>query len=283
MEVRYIISLVFILSVIITILSPHAAAVPGDCNNDGSANVSDAVMINNWMFFGGSLVNPPDCDCDGFPGINLGDIHQIFNYIFGDHAEPVESPGYDYPVPSSIYFYYNKAVPENKDSFDVKITIDVPDDFDIAQFVLPFSFAQAPGSSQAPLTCNWISFDGSVLNDFIVHDIDNASKTVILYSSAVIPGYIISGGSKGLLCTLNFTSGAGDPNFLKMISVEFLWPMLFAKAGYDGTNGTRVFLPGVTRTPYGDADCSGSVNVSDAVYIINYVFSGGPAPGDCEP
>ncbi len=28
----------------------------------------------------------------------------------------------------------------------------------------------------------------------------------------------------------------------------------------------------------GDADCSGNVNISDAVYLINYIFSGGPAP-----
>ncbi len=28
----------------------------------------------------------------------------------------------------------------------------------------------------------------------------------------------------------------------------------------------------------GDADCSGSVTISDAVYLIAYIFSGGPAP-----
>jgi len=28
----------------------------------------------------------------------------------------------------------------------------------------------------------------------------------------------------------------------------------------------------------GDADCDGSLNVADAIYIINYVFKGGPAP-----
>ncbi len=28
----------------------------------------------------------------------------------------------------------------------------------------------------------------------------------------------------------------------------------------------------------GDADCSGIVNISDAVYLISYIFSGGPAP-----
>lgn len=49
-----------------------------------------------------------------------------------------------------------------------------------------------------------------------------------------------------------------------------------------------VFLGGANPTPdavgSGDADCSGSVNVSDAVYLIQYVFSGGPNPGqtcDC--
>jgi len=29
-----------------------------------------------------------------------------------------------------------------------------------------------------------------------------------------------------------------------------------------------------------DADCSGGVNISDAVYLIAYIFSGGPVP--CE-
>ena len=28
----------------------------------------------------------------------------------------------------------------------------------------------------------------------------------------------------------------------------------------------------------GDPNCSGSVNISDAVFLIAYIFSGGPAP-----
>ena len=28
----------------------------------------------------------------------------------------------------------------------------------------------------------------------------------------------------------------------------------------------------------GDANCDGSVNISDAVYLISYIFGGGPAP-----
>ncbi len=41
-----------------------------------------------------------------------------------------------------------------------------------------------------------------------------------------------------------------------------------------------VFSGGPAPDPLlsGDADCSGAVNISDAVYLIAYVFSGGPAP-----
>lgn len=31
----------------------------------------------------------------------------------------------------------------------------------------------------------------------------------------------------------------------------------------------------------GDADCSGALSISDSVYLINYIFAGGPAPGIC--
>jgi len=49
-----------------------------------------------------------------------------------------------------------------------------------------------------------------------------------------------------------------------------------------------IFAQGDPPTPHpvgsGDADCSHSVNISDAVYLIAYIFSHGPAPGqtcDC--
>jgi Dockerin type I domain len=47
-----------------------------------------------------------------------------------------------------------------------------------------------------------------------------------------------------------------------------------------------VFVGGDPPLPVlacGDANTDTSVNVSDAVWIINYVFVGGDAPGDCSP
>ena len=46
-----------------------------------------------------------------------------------------------------------------------------------------------------------------------------------------------------------------------------------------------VFTGGSAPQPLacGDPNSDGRVNVSDAVYEINYIFTGGPAPGDCAP
>lgn len=41
-----------------------------------------------------------------------------------------------------------------------------------------------------------------------------------------------------------------------------------------------IFSGGPAPSPLvaGDADCSDSITISDAVYMINYIFGGGPAP-----
>jgi hypothetical protein len=45
-----------------------------------------------------------------------------------------------------------------------------------------------------------------------------------------------------------------------------------------------IFAGGPAPTPHevgsGDADCSGVVNISDAVFTLSYIFAGGPPPGD---
>ncbi|MFH2055585.1 MAG: dockerin type I repeat-containing protein [bacterium] len=44
-----------------------------------------------------------------------------------------------------------------------------------------------------------------------------------------------------------------------------------------------IFAGGPAPSPLfiGDADCSGGLNISDVVYLINYIFAGGPVP--CDP
>jgi hypothetical protein len=44
-----------------------------------------------------------------------------------------------------------------------------------------------------------------------------------------------------------------------------------------------IFSGGPPPDPYesGDADCSGTVDIDDVVYLVNYIFSGGNDP--CDP
>ncbi len=44
----------------------------------------------------------------------------------------------------------------------------------------------------------------------------------------------------------------------------------------DSLNGLVIVCP--TTFMFGDADFNGMINISDAVYLINYIFAGGPAP-----
>ncbi|MBD3217852.1 MAG: hypothetical protein GF310_06195 [candidate division Zixibacteria bacterium] len=57
--------------------------VPGDANDDGSANVSDAVYIINYVFIGGPVPachEKGDANCDA--SINVSDAVWIINYVF---------------------------------------------------------------------------------------------------------------------------------------------------------------------------------------------------------
>ena len=61
------------------------------------------------------------------------------------------------------------------------------------------------------------------------------------------------------------------------ISVPVLRAMPISAASIADHDGLK---PGPAPTPLGagDANCDHSINVGDAVYIINYIFKGGPAP-----
>ena len=86
---------------------------------------------------------------------------------------------------------------------------------------------------------------------------------------------IISGTLPGGL-TLNTTDGiiSGTPVDTGLVQVSI------RASGTTGGNETELITFHIAAAQYlsGDADHSGGVNISDAVYIISYVFNGGPAP-----
>lgn len=64
----------------------------GDANSDKKVNISDAVMILNYIFIGGSPPDPweaGDANCDS--AVNVSDAVTIINYIFNSTPIPCEA------------------------------------------------------------------------------------------------------------------------------------------------------------------------------------------------
>ena len=69
----------------------------GDANNDGTANISDAIYLSAWIFSGGPAPQPVvgtgDANCDGRS--NISDAVYIITYIFGGGDAPLICYEYD--------------------------------------------------------------------------------------------------------------------------------------------------------------------------------------------
>lgn len=63
--------------------------IPGDTDGNGSVTISDAVLIINYIFGGGSPPKPMeagDANCSG--GLEISDAVYLINYVFGGGPEP---------------------------------------------------------------------------------------------------------------------------------------------------------------------------------------------------
>ncbi len=150
----------------------------------------------------------------------------------------------------------------------------------------------------------------------IIYDTLRAGDQNVSYSDSVIVRggtkpytFQIAGGSLPTGLSLSSSTGiiSGTPsdsgNFLVSIRAtgvsggsdtkDFTFriePQSFVKGDADGNGMVNisdavyligyVFSGGSAPSPLlaGDADCNGIITVSDAVYLISYIFSGGPAP-----
>ncbi len=73
------------------IIDTSQPQIRGDCNGDGDINVSDAIVIINYIFIGGDPPDPfimgdPNCD----DAVNVSDAVYLINYIFIGGPPPCE-------------------------------------------------------------------------------------------------------------------------------------------------------------------------------------------------
>jgi hypothetical protein len=266
--------LTFIVVILALALTPQAQAQQGDCDADGLVNASDLTYLIDYLFAGGPAPNMTRCDCDNYPGVNYGDLWQLIDFLFVG-ATFYAPPGTDVPIPANVKFLAF-GEPDGIGQTQSVILVDAAIAVDCV--LLPYSFAAGPG--EATLDCSGVDFTGSVGTNLSA-TIDNVGKTFII-SNSLAPS-VPSTTNWRVLATANFTQVApGTPVTIKPTSTTTLFPMLLAQSSYNPPNGTRVIFPIMLFSLFdvGNVDCLNGTDIDDVVYMIRYIFQGGPAPGD---
>ncbi len=255
-------------------MSSMAVAQPGDCNFSGGADIDDVVYLTAYFFSGGPPPDLVDCDCDGFPGVNYGDLWQLIEYIYGG-AAVFPMPGTDVPLPTAASFMVI-GEPDGVDQTSAMIIVKTP----VALYGSVIIYSFAPGPGEADLSCTSVDFTGSVGTE-LQAKIDNVNHTIIILNPPrgpvlpVVPNW-------DLFATAYFGLVApGTPVTLTPTSTARVFPILFTQAAYAGVDGVRVLFPiFMPNVLIGDANADGIVDIDDVVYLINYIFAAGPPPGD---
>jgi hypothetical protein len=109
-------------------------------------------------------------------------------------------------------------------------------------------------------------------------------------------GAAASGRAKTAECRLESVLGQSTSGFSGTVTSGFLSVSLmpdYSPGDVDGSGSidisdvvfliSYIFSGGLPPIPLarGDVNCSSGVDISDAVFLISYIFSGGSAPHDC--
>ncbi len=132
----------------------------------------------------------------------------------------------------------------------------------------------------------WIKTNGSAteIETPPILSVDKWQLVAVVYDGSYMRFYV-----DGVVKDSTVKTGNLDINDGPLwIGIDAYWPLPYTNYFYGKIDEVRVYSRALSsneiRTEFrsvfacGDANGSGTVNISDAVYLIAYIFSGGPAP-----
>jgi hypothetical protein len=265
-------------TLLLLLLFSAGAYGAGDCNSDGAADISDLVFLLSYLFSGGATPgNFAECDCDGFPGVNFGDALQIAGILYGGGLYPW--PGNDQMAPAATSIMISGQV-DGTTKTKCFVFINNPTALN-GGCTLPFSFAAKPGETD--LNCIRVTAGPRFSADIKVN-IDNVAKTFLLSSRQ----YLVPATTGWeVLCEADFIPQAGGSSgnavTVEPTTIGKIFPLLIKTRSYNGVDYQRMLFPQFVPDAFGtlsDLNCDGAVDITDAVYMSAYIFSGGHKPGD---
>ncbi|MFH1893144.1 MAG: hypothetical protein ABIK83_10750 [Candidatus Zixiibacteriota bacterium] len=249
----------------IDIICSDSIDYTGDLNLNGIPNeIADFVVYYNYLLFGlaaftinvDAQIATSDINNDGIV-LSYRDFVYLWRIIIGD-ALP-------YPKSDQVAKYPVMFVQHDPDSISVLF-------------------------SDVPLAGAYLIFDGSIVPTLIPTEFEmgynydsasNETRVVIRpvdRETTIGNGPLITFGGLGTLIDA-YTADYENSQFDITISVQGSDLTVF----YVVQMLNYIFAEGAFPSPaeYADADCSGAVDIDDVVYVIRYLFNGGPAPGGC--
>jgi hypothetical protein len=257
---------------------------PGDVNDDGNVNVNDIIYLIDYLLLNGNAPPYPiDADVDGTAGISLGDVFQLIEHLFSPPCDLMPYTGLP-PSFSNIKFTFPVITSGGAEPFNV--TLDLTDNPgpDLMGIVITFSYQHQPGHVGVDLES--VDFTGTIIppqwTDKL-YSIDNVNKKACLWLSAGSDDPPLAAGTEGLIATLTFTrteNPAGSATFLSpTVYPPTNSPMVITTyCADDIPPAERVLIPRYVLGRNGDVNLDGRINASDVVYLINFLFLGGPPP-----
>lgn len=181
----------------------------------------------------------------------------------------------DYYLPDSAYF----GVPSFRDVCDSEVTVVLPvyiwsdyySDMNVFQFVWQ-------GNSNCDTVMIFVT--GSADTTASGVQIDRLGNR-IWGGSLSEPMFLCPTQGTQLFLQLIFSVPHGDSLAIEVVPNKFYFstPIELWYPMYMNLN-TIVHVPDKFVLSPGDADCSGTVTISDVVFLIDYIFSGGSPPHD---
>jgi hypothetical protein len=191
------------------------------------------------------------CDGAGYDGSNWWDDFQ--NYLD-------EAPG----IPYRYLFFATSALESYDLSSSVPNNSFQQEDITLAAGSYPPAPAVVATAEAGSVRLNWTSCTG-------------CSYHVYRRPSGVTGSFFRIDNPSGDLSTPGLADATYlDPDISSLDQYEYLVIARQADGTFSAPSDPVVVSAGIC----GDADGSGGINIGDAVYMINYIFAGGPAPLD---
>jgi hypothetical protein len=263
---------------------PDGRAECGDLNDDANIDMDDYSWLINYMFHDGPMPIG-DADMDECGSVNIGDAWYLIQYLWVAGDPPCGgSVTCNSPTGGNSIELGCPIIVQELNGDSVAIPIYMTNTDTIRSASLGFKH----DSPDIEITS--VSFIGSMTSTEVGrgYSVDPANNEVEIYWNSAYDQ--IRPQTGGLFATMWAQVPINTPDHIVDFDTTFIGPATeFVLCPVNGgvltpaynDCGELDFLIITSQPLCGDSNCSGDVNVGDAVYIINYIFRGGPPP--CDP